>query len=417
MLKQDSLLRQATFLRLLVGQGLATFGSQVSLIAIPLVAASTLDASPGEMGTLAAVGGLPYLIASLPAGVIVDRLPTRSVLGWSNLIRALILAVIPLSAVTGVLSMPILYVTGLLVGLASVFFSLGQYSVLPSIVRPDQLVDANGKLETTRSIAATSGPAIGGVLVQVFGGPIAVLANIAMYVVSAVVLNTLPSHRKATPRSGAVGELVEALRFVWNDPGLRAIALSAGTWNLFSAMAAAILVLFATRELGMPPAELGIAFAAGNAGFFVGSLVAAPIAKALGFGRALALAILVGGAFVALPGLATPALALGFLLVSQLGRSLCVVLFNVNQISLRQALTSERMQGRVHAVAQFLIQGTYPLGSILGGGVASGIGLSATILLAGVLMSAAAIWIIASPLAAMTSPASAGTTGGGGGES
>jgi len=114
-------------------------------------------------------------------------------------------------------------------------------------------------------------------------------------------------------------------------------------------MAEAILVLFATRDLGMAPAELAIAFTAGIAQFFVGSLVVAPIAQALGFGRALA--ILVGGAFVALPGLATPALALGFLLVSQLGRSRCVVLFNVNQISLRQALTSERTQGRVNTVA------------------------------------------------------------------
>ncbi|WP_117214020.1 MFS transporter [Allorhizocola rhizosphaerae] len=399
-----NLWRHGDFMKLWTAQSISMLGSQVTILALPLAAVLLLDASAFEVGLLTAFGYLPFLLVGLPAGVWVDRMRRRPVLILTDLGRAAILLLVPVLWWIDLLSIEILYPITFAVGVLTVFFDIAQQSYLPSIVDRNQLSDGNAKLEISYSGAQLAGPAVAGGLVQILTAPVAILVDAVSYLCSAVSL-LLIRHREPAPERAAaeaslVSEIRVGLRFVLRHPLLRPIAVTTGVGNLFDlfGMVAAVLVLFAVRDLDMTPAALGIALAIANVGALVGAVVNSALVRRIGVGPAIALSSVVPGLAVLMLPLATPATA-----IAVIGGALClcgfaIAVYNINQISLRQAVTPERLQGRMNATMRFLIWGTLPIGTVLGGVLGDWIGLRPTLVIAGVGSMLACLPLVLSPI-------------------
>jgi MFS family permease len=212
----SSLWRHREFLKFWAGAAISDVGSQVTLLAVPLIAALTLQATPWQMGLLAAAGGAPILLVGLFAGVWVDRVRRRPVMIATDLGRAALLLVIPVAAVAGVLCIEILYAVLLLTGALTVLFDVADMSMLPSLVASDRIVEANSKLQSTAAAAQVAGPSVGGVLVSLMTAPFALLADALSFLFSAAfiagtrVSETAPDTRGAG--AGVLGEITEGFR-------------------------------------------------------------------------------------------------------------------------------------------------------------------------------------------------------------
>ena len=382
-----SLLRHADFLKLWSAETISQFGTQITLLALPLIAATVLNVTPFEFGLLATIEFLPFILISLPAGVWVDRMRRRPILVVGDLGRALSLASIPIAYELGVLSIWQLYVVGFVNGCLTVFFDVAYQSYLPSLVDRDQLVDGNSKLETSRSAAQITGPGIGGFLIGAITAPLAILLDSISFLVSALFVFAIRRKEPAPERHideqgnhlSMRTEISEGLRFVGGNRYLRSIAATTATSNLFSNIGFSILVLYLVRERAFTAEALGLAFSIGSVGFLVGALTANPIAARFGVGPTI-----VGAAFASGPALLLVAAApveLTFPAVAAAGflGGLGGAVYNINQVSLRQALCPERMQGRMNATMRFVVWGTIPLGNIVGGLFGGTIGLHNTI--------------------------------------
>ena len=391
--KAPILLRQPDFLKLWSAQTVSQIGNQISLLAIPLVAIIILGASAFEVGLLGTIEFLPFILFSLPAGVWVDRLRRRPILIAGDIVRAGSLASIPVAHQLGVLSIWQLYVVGFITGAATVFFDVAYQSYLPALVERDQLVEGNSKLEVSHSAAHIVGPGAAGVLIGWLTAPLAIVLDSLSFVASAAFLFAI-RRREATPAprrdEGGRGlgsmrrEMMEGLRYVLGQPYLRAIAACTSVSNLFSQFVFAILLVYLVREFGMTPEVIGIVFSIGAVGFLPGALVANRIASRLGVGPTIVASAFLLGPGNLLVAIAPPDLAAPFIVAGVFIGGFGGVVYNINQVSLRQAITPQRMQGRMNATMRFLVWGTIPIGSLLGGALATVIGLRETILLGGV---------------------------------
>ena len=377
------------FVRLWTAGTISQFGSQVSGLAIPLIAATVLNVSPFEFGLLATIEFLPFILLSLPAGVWVDRLRRRPILIVGDVGRAVALATIPVAFTLDVLTIWQLYAVGFTVGCLTVFFDVAHQSYLPAIVERDQLVQGNSKLEISRSAAQVLGPGIAGILIAWIGAAVAVALDSLSFLVSAFFLllirrpepdPRLTAHGESVERGpGMRREIAEGLRYVLGNRYLRSIAACTGSANLFGTMAGAILILYATRDLGLAAAEIGFIFGLGSVGFLVGALVASRVAARIGVGRTIVASSFVGWPAILLLAIAPRELALPFFVVAGVCGGLSVSIYNINQVSFRQAITPARMQGRMNATMRFFVWGTIPIGSLLGGFLGGVIGLHETI--------------------------------------
>ncbi|MDQ3929694.1 MAG: MFS transporter, partial [Chloroflexota bacterium] len=236
------------FMRMWVGETVSMFGSQVTYIAIPLTAALVLHAEPGQMGILQAAGFAPFLLLTLFAGVWVDRKRRRPILILSNAGRAVLLALIPLSALLGWLNMPQLYAIALLVGSLTVFFELAYQSYLPTLVSKDELVEGNSKLQGSASISSIGGPGFAGLLLEVLSAPFALLADAASFLFAAFMMlriRTPEAEPQSTARSSFLREIGDGLGIVFKNVYLRVFALEAGSYNFFWNMIEAVYILYA----------------------------------------------------------------------------------------------------------------------------------------------------------------------------
>jgi len=399
--------RHANFLRLWTGQTISQFGTQITLLALPLTAALTLHATPAEMGILSATETAPFLLVGLFAGVWVDRLRRRPILLVTDCARGVLLFAIPLAALLDVLTIGLLYVVALLVGILTVFFDVVYQSFLPALVGREQLVEGNSKLEVSRSAAQIAGPGVAGGLVQLITAPMVIVVDATSFLISALFLafvrvpEAAPAPR--AERQTVWNDIGEGLHVVVGNPLLRAIAGCTGTGNLFGNMQLAVFVLFLTRTLGIGPGLLGLIYAVGSIGALVGALSAGRIARALGVGRAIIIAGAAGN--------------IGWLLVSFLGGSVTLsasllmaiwffssisgMVYNITQVSLRQAITPDHLLGRMNATMRFIVWGTLPIGALIGGALGSVIGLRPTILIGAIGQCLAFLWVFFSPVRAL----------------
>ena len=384
---RPSLLRHPNFMKLWAGETVSQFGTQVTFLALPLIAATTLEVSPFEFGLLATIEFLPFILLSLPAGVWVDRMRRRPILIAGDLVRAVSLATIPVAFAFDALTIWQLYLVGFANGCATVFFDVAYQSYLPALVDRDQIVEGNAKLETSRSAAQITGPGLAGVLIGAFSAPFALVLDALSFVVSAVFLVGIRRHEPAPKRRvDELGnkpsmrtEIMEGLRYVGGHRFLRSIAATTGSSNFFSNIAFSILVLYLVRELGFSPEVLGLAFSLGAVGFLLGALTSSRIAARFGVGRTIVGSAFTFGPSVLLVALAPRDLAFPFVAASGFLGGFGGAVYNINQVSLRQAITPERMQGRMNATMRFIVWGTIPVGAILGGFLGGAIGLLPTI--------------------------------------
>ena len=387
-----SLLRHGDFLKLWAGQSISEVGSEITLLALPLVAVLTLHAGALAVGILSAVSFSPFILVGLPAGVWVDRIGgRRPVLVIADAGRALAIGSIPLVAALGHLVLAQLFIVGFVTGLLTVFFDVAYQSYLPALVDRDQLVDGNAKLELTRSGAQLSGPALGGGLVGALGPPAAMTADALSFVASVVSLLTIRRHEPRAPRPAVRttmrADIAAGLHYVLGHRLLRPIAMCTSTWNLFGHMAFALLVLFCVRDLGMSPTAIGVAFSIGSLGSLLGALIASWVGRRLGIGPTIVLSAALGssGLLVALAPASHP---IPFVIAATFIGGVGVI-YNITQVSLRQAITDPQFQGRMNATMRFVVWGTIPIGNVIGGVLGSTIGLRPTMVLgsAGTLLS------------------------------
>ena len=407
-----SLWRHPDFLKLWVGDTISQFGSQITFLAIPLTAAVLLGATPFEMGLLGTIEMLPFLLISLPAGVWVDRLPRRRILISGDLVRAVALGTIP-----GVwfmrpelLGMPWLYVVAIVGGTATVFFDAAYQAYLPSLVERDQLIEGNQKLELSRSTAQLTGPGIAGALISFLSAPVTIAVDAVSFLVSAAAVwlirkpEPAPEPKPAGHAGGMLAEIREGLGVVTGSPILRSIAACTATSNLSTSIAFAAFFIFLTRDLALDAARIGLIFAIGNVGGLVGALIAGRVPKLIGTGPAIVGSAIFGTAFLWLNAAATRETAFAILVFTGLTTQIGNQVYNVNQVSLRQAITPDRLQGRMNASMRFIVWGTIPVGTFLGGVLAELIGVRQAIFVGSLMALTAFLFVFFSPVRRMKEP-------------
>ncbi|HEX5012681.1 MAG TPA: MFS transporter [Candidatus Limnocylindrales bacterium] len=386
-------LRDPSYRLFWIGQSVSFIGSHVTELALPLTAVLLLNAGPGQMGVLTALEYVPFLLIGLIVGVWVDRTRRRPILIGADLVGAAAIGLIPLAALLGVLRIELMYAVAFVFGLIEVIAPVAYQSFVPTLVGRDRLVEGNAKLEASHSVAAIVGPGLGGALIQALTAPIALVIDTLSYLVSAAALTAIrlaepppiPAEHEATIRQ----QIAEGLRLVLARPTLRALVACGAIHNFFSRMIDALLVLYAVDVIGLGPAEIGLVFAAGGPGSLVGALTVEGLGRRLGVGRVILASQVVTG----LARLMVPAAALvarGPAAVTVLAMSMFLLgfvrtTFNITQVSLRVAITEDRMHGRVNATMRFVMWGVTPFGAVAGGLLAaSGLGLDGTLALAGV---------------------------------
>ena len=356
---RGGLFRLRDFRLLWGGETVSELGSQVSLIAIPLVAVTTLAATPFQMGVLTAASTAAFLAIGLPAGVWVDRIRRRHVMIGVDLGRLLTLGSIPVAYALGVLHLPQLYIVALVSGVFTVFFDVAYQSYLPSLVGREHLIEGNAKLTGSAQVAQVAGPSLAGVLVQAISGPYAVAVDAASFLVSAVAVGGIRTDEPvpSVPETGHPSlrhDIGQGLRFVFGNPLLRAITATTGSGNFFSGIQAAVEIIFLVTVVHAKPAIIGLVFAVGSVGGLLAAVVASPIARRIGGARATLISsfAVAGGLLIPLttPGVGLLLFGAGFFL-----SSFAVVVYNINQVSFRQGLCPDEMLGRMNATIRFVV--------------------------------------------------------------
>ena len=391
---------KAAFGLLWVANTASQFGARIGSVAIPLLAIGALAASPLDMGLLNAAQNAGFLLVGLPVGAIVDRVRRRRLLLSMDLVRALLLAAVPVGAFTGRLTLGALVAVVLAIGVANACFDLAQQAYLPRLVGIERIVEANARLQTSNSVAVASGPGIGGALAGLLGAAGTVLLTSATFVASFAALRRI-HHVEPMPASARrrlPAEIGEGLRFVLTDPVLRAIALCTASANLFMAAILSQLVVFLVRVVELPAPAVGILVASSGVGGVIGAATARRWVTVLGQARTIWLALLVTQPFALLLPLAhRDALPLAFV-VGWLVIGYGSTLYNVVQVSYRQTACPDHLLGRVQASNRFLAWGTMPLGGLLGGALGATLGPRGALFVGAVGLIASTFWLTLSPL-------------------
>jgi MFS family permease len=397
-------LRDTEFPKFWAGQTVSGLGSQITMLALPLIVVG-LNASASQMGILRAMQFLPFLLLGLPAGVWIDRVRRRPLLMAADLGRAALLLSLPLAAALGGLRLEHVFAVAFATGALTVVFDVAQQAFVPALVRRDHLMEANEKLEVSRCLGQTLGPGLGGLLVQIVTAPFTILLDAVSFVFSAMMLRSVrgvePPVATAAGNRSLRAEIAEGLSIVAHQPLLRSLAGCSATLNLFNNALYAVLLLYLARDLRVEPSVMGLVVAAVGPGGVIGALLASRLARLLGIGPTIVLAVILAGlsaAFV-LPASPDQPLLLPLVSTSLFLSGLSGPIYNVNSVSLRQAITPDRLRGRVTASLRFVIWGTMPIGALLGGFLGEAIGLRPTLALAAIGMLLASLWVLFSPVA------------------
>jgi MFS family permease len=396
--------RHGDFLKLWSAETVSQFGTQVSLLAIPFVAVLVLDATTFQVAALGVVDFLPFMIFTLPAGVWVDRLRRRPILIAGDFGRAALLVSIPIAYVLDALTLGQLYVVGFLVGICTVFFDVAYQSYLPSLVGREQIIEGNSKLEISRSSAQIAGPGFAGLLIQAVTAPYAILIDAVSFLGSGLFFFRISRHEEPVARAlngektSLWTELKEGLRFVLGNPNLRAQAGCTATSNFFSNVSFAIIIVFLVRELGLSAGVIGLVLSLGSVGSLIAAFTATRISGRFGIGpTTIAVGMLWGPAMLLFAVAPAGNEAIPFLIFGQLIIGFAVVVYNIVQVSYRQAICPPRLQGRMNSTMRFIVWGTIPLGGLVGGVLGSTVGLRQTIVVGAIGAGLSFLWILLSP--------------------
>jgi MFS family permease len=395
-----ALWRDRTFLAVWSASTISIFGSLITRTALPFAAILVLGAGPLEISALRSAELIAALIVGLIAGAWVDRLRRRPIMIWADLGRAALLVSIPIAFVFNVLGLLQLIVVAFAAAILSTFFDVADRSYLPSIVSPRRLVAANSALTASASVAEFTSFGIGGFLIKIFSAPIAILIDAVSFVVSAILLATIrrkePAPKPAADREPVLSEIRDGMRIVARSPVLRALALAHGGTHILWGIFGTSYLLFATYELDLDPAAIGVIAGVGGFGSLIGSFAAPIMVRRFGIGRSILLGMVgftIGNALIPLaPGHAA-LLGAAFLIGQQLIGDSFATVYEIVGISLTQASVGERVMGRVNATI-----GTFTtlltLAGALGGGVIAEVFGLRTAFAVGLLGAVAAILVV-----------------------
>jgi MFS family permease len=376
------------FRKLWAGQLVTQLGSEVTLLAIPLLAVA-MGVSPLEMGVLVAIEFLPALLLGLPIGVLVDRHKPKTFMVVADLARAALLGALAVLWNVDRLEIWTLCTIGFLLGTFRMMFDVSYGTIVPSILDEDQILDGNAKLGLARSVSELSGPPLGGFLVQALTAGTAVVVDAASFLVSGIAISMMsprpvprpPADEAAKP--SFVGEMVAGVRAVLGHEVRRLIIASAALWNLFYCLILAVFVLHVVRTLGVSPWLLGLSYVPGGLGFMLGATLAPRVARRIGTGRTTFLGVLSTTGWGALAGMATGGMyeVAGILMAATFLFGFGQALFNISAATIMQTVTARDILGRVNSVASVLYRSTLPIGGMIGGVLGEHLGMRTTVMI------------------------------------
>lgn len=390
-LPPDDLLRDRTYRRLFTSILIASFGGQLTMLAIPLTAAVLLQASPLQMGLLTAMEILPFVLLSLPAGVWLDRVRKLPVYIGGELLLGLGVASVPVAWALGVLSMGWLYAIAFLLGCVYTVSGSAAQIVLTQVVPRERLVEAHAKNALASSGADVAGPALAGLLIKLLGAPLTLVVDAVLSLASALILRGVRVHEPRPPRNASRGaghfgrDLLTGLRFVRDQPLLVTLAAIVGLWQMAHQSALVVQILFATRTLGLDESAVGLSYMALGAGTVAASVWGHRISQRLGPAPCLVAGVATTGLGWLVVSL-VPAGSLGVLaFAAMLGCfGFGAVLIFINFLALRQAVTPQPLLGRMTSTMRWLILLPAGPGALIGGLLGEHLGLRWALAFAGV---------------------------------
>jgi MFS family permease len=401
---RDSLWFHRDFRRLWAGDTVSQFGTFTGHTVLPLLAVTVLVASPFQMGLLTAAEYAAFLLIGLPAGVWVDRMRRKPLMLAADVARGVLLLTVPLAWWAGVLTLIQMIVVALLVGVCTLFFDVAYQSYLPFLVGRAKLMEGNAKLQSSQSVAHVSAPGIAGVLVQAIGAANAVTTVGLSYLTSAAFLLRIRAREPKPVRlqeRRLRTEVAEGLRFVFGNRHLRAITACTASANLAGGAFTAVEVLFLTRNLGLPAAGVGTVLAIAGGGGVLGALTANWWIRRLGQARAIWLVPLVTWPAQLLIPLAAPGWRIGLVPIGLAVAGYGIIVYNVAQVSYRQAVSPDHLLGRMNASIRTVVWGALPFGGLLGGLLGEWIGIRGAVWVSAAGMILSVLWVICSPLRSM----------------
>ncbi|NUW46064.1 MFS transporter [Nonomuraea rhodomycinica] len=399
---QVPLWRTRDYQLFILGQTVTQIGTEVTAIAFPLTAVLLLHATPFQLGVLVAVQNGAFLLIGLPAGVWLDRRRRRPILIGTDVVRALALVTVTVAAAVQWLTFGLLLATAAVLSLMRVVFEIGYQTYLPSIVPSKDLIQGNSTMETIRAGGQIAGPSLGGWLVQLVGAANALLADAVSFLASAACLWGIrtrePGPEPAAERRGMVQDAREGMAFVWGNPVLRAIAATSAISNLLFTAATALTVLFLVEVVGVSAGVAGMIFSIGSAAALVAAAIATRLANRLGSARIIWMSALLTSPVNLLIPFTHDDWRLGLFVAGIVFGGGGQLIYAITQVSYRQAVTPPAILGRVNATMRFLVMGALPVGGLLGGGLGSLIGVRATLLVIGIGLALAPLFLFFSPL-------------------
>ncbi len=400
---KSNLWRNPDFLKFWFGDTVTQFTGQITALVLPTIAILTLEVTDFELGILNALGFIAFPIFALFVGVFIDRVKRKPVMVTANIIRLITLATIPVAFVLGILNLYQLYAVALTMGTCAVFFDVGYQSYLPSLVKKEEVIDGNQKLQASVSAAQVIGPSVASGLMGLVGAALSAVADVAGFFISVLTLVWIRKQENEPKRFTAIGqrrffrEMKEGIKVVTSNNLLWTQAGCTAIMNLGSNIFGVAILLYAYRVLGISEGIIGIAFSIGALGFVLGVFASPFITRKLGFGRAIALSTLVSfGLLISLlagGGYAVIVIGIAYF-ISNLG----IPIYNINMVSLRQIITPNKLQGRMNATMRTIVWGTIPVGSFLGGIFSSNLGLVPTLIIGSVVSGSAILWIVLGPV-------------------
>ncbi|MBO2537751.1 MFS transporter [Rummeliibacillus suwonensis] len=401
---KNALLKSNKAFRLFwTGQTISMFGSQITVIGLPLTAIYFLNANSTQMGIFQAVATIPFFLFSLFAGVWIDRNRKKNILIFCNLMTAASLIIIPLGSIFNFLNLTLFYIVVFIAGTFSMIFELAYLSFLPLIVSKKHLSEGNSKLEISHSVLEVSGPSISGYLISIVTAPIAIIIDIICYIVSSLFLYKIKiaePKTKAEKRTSVILEIKEGLKVLLKHPILISLSGSTATLNFFRTAFDTLFLLFIIKYVGLRTEQIGIIIGLGSIGGLLGASISTRLSNKMGIGSTIitsVVTVFLGAMICSLAGgqiiVAITCLILGQILIG-FGNTV----YFISQVSLRQYITPMNLLGRVNASNRFITRGAMPLGGMFGGFLGSFINFKIAIFLISLGYMIGVIWLLISPV-------------------
>jgi predicted MFS family arabinose efflux permease len=396
-----SMFRNPDYRKIFASVGASQIGLQIAYFSISIIAVVVLDLSESQIGVLYAMDQIALVMFGLLVGVWVDRLRDKPIIVSSEILRAAVMVSLPVAWAFDALTTWHLFAAMFLLGLTSVFFDVAQSSYVPRLIDNKSLAGGNSRIQGIRSASDTGGPLAAGPLVSMLTAPVAIVVAVVSFAVSAFSVARIEyreeePEKPEKPNLGA--EIVQGVKFIFRDSMLRSILLVSAWCNLSIGAFQAMLMVFLIREADQSSEVAGFVLAGSGVGGVLGAMLVGRISKKLGVGPTAIAALALSGPGMAIVAASGPGWGAAVAFVGQVVFVAAIVVFNVNVISYRQAVTPDDMQGRVGATQRVICWAGLAVGSIVGGFTGDLLSARTALLIAAAMLFAGTLPLLRTPL-------------------